>query len=392
MFLSSYISNRISKYKIIFFKRLFYFFPVDKYKIVFNNFNGKGFGDNPRYIAEEIFKQDLPYKLFWICNKTAEVPNWINRISMFSIRGLYTLATSRVIINNVKNGLPYFKKKSQYYIQTWHGSLIMKYLEKEVEDKLSRTYVNASKADSKLIDCFLVASNDDERIIKSNFWYDHEILRCGCPRSDVFFKKSVEYINQIKEKLEIPLKNKVVMYAPTFRDDFSVNGYKIDTNRILNALKIRFGNNWSLIIRLHPNVTVQDSVFHFNENVINVCNYPDAQDLSLIADIMITDYSSIMLDAFLQGKPVFLYTSDYEEYIKNRPMHSIYKKLPCNRCATNDELIQTILNFDSIIYQANLDKFLNITFHSYDDGLASKRVVERINDVINSGYQSPYIS
>ena len=82
--------------------------PVKRDKIVFNNFQGKGYGDSPKFIAEEILRRKLPYDLVWLVNDmTMEFPQGIRKVSLQSVRASYELSTAKVIISNVKVALPY---------------------------------------------------------------------------------------------------------------------------------------------------------------------------------------------------------------------------------------------------------------------------------------------
>ena len=373
---------------------LFRFLPIAKKKIVFSNFNGRGYGDNPKYIAEKLLKRKLNYKMYWVVsNNRVFVPKGIAKIKYRSIRYIYEMATTKVFVSNIKNGTVWKKKEGQYYIQTWHGSLIMKYVEGEVADSLGKKYVNQSKQDSKVIDTFLVASKDDENIIGRWFWYDHELWKTGSPRSDVFFNVSPAKIIAIKSKLGLQNDVNIILYAPTFRDDNSTKGYEIDLENVIKSLNHVTGKKWVALVRLHPNAVALGKLFEYNNEIIDACNYPDAQDLCLAADAMVTDYSSIMLDMFLQRKPVFLYTNDYDDYIAHsRPMHSIFHKLPCKRNDTEEELINEIESFDKDTYLIKLRSFMENDFVSYDDGHASERVADRIKKVIETDYQSPYYS
>lgn len=376
------------------FIKLFHALPVSKNKIVFSNFNGRGYGDNPKYIAEEVIKRKLNYKMYWIVsNDKVYVPEGITKVKYRSLRYIYEMATTKVFINNIKNGNEWNKKKGQYYIQTWHGSLVMKYVESEVEESLGKDYVKQSKKDSEFIDTFLVASKDDKNIIGKWFWYHHELWETGSPRSDVFFNVSNDMIKGIKTKLGLDDSTKILLYSPTFRDDNSTAGYNINLEKVVTTLEKTTRDKWVALVRLHPNAAALGNLFEYNEEVINVCNYPDAQDLCLVADAMITDYSSIMLDMFLQKKPVFLYTNDYDDYIANsRPMHGIYNKLPCKRNNTEDDLLKDIESCDKDVYLKKLKHFMEVDFMSYDDGHASERVADRIKKVIETDYQSPYYS
>ena len=118
-------------------------FPVSD-KIVFLNFWGRGYGDSPKYIAEEIIRQGLPYQLVWLVHDLSyEMPDRIKKVKYYSLKSRIELATARVIISNVKGGLQFRKKNKQFYIQTWHGGFGVKFIEKEIE-KISADFKEAA--------------------------------------------------------------------------------------------------------------------------------------------------------------------------------------------------------------------------------------------------------
>ena len=150
--------------------RLLRWLPVNRKKIVFNNFRGHGYGDSPKYIAEEIIRRKLPYDLVWLVDDmNMDFPPQIRKVSLQSIRTSYELSTARMIISNVKVSLPYHKKKNQYYIQTWHGSVAFKAIEADAKDKLKPQYLKETMEDSKLIDLFLSCNSIQTKEIQTCF-------------------------------------------------------------------------------------------------------------------------------------------------------------------------------------------------------------------------------
>ena len=101
---------------------MFYFLPIQKNKIVFVKDNGKGFACNLRYVAEEVIRQRLPYKLVWLVNDmTVEMPPEIRKVRYNSINAVYEMATAHVFINNAKTSYLIRKKNSQKFIYIPHG-------------------------------------------------------------------------------------------------------------------------------------------------------------------------------------------------------------------------------------------------------------------------------
>lgn len=360
---------------------LLFWLPVKHNKIIFNNFQGKGFGDSPKYIAEEILRRKLSYDLVWLVNDmNMDVPLGIRKVSLLSVRASYELSTAKVIISNVKVALPYKKKRCQFYIQTWHGSIAFKAIEKDAQDKLRPQYVKESMADSKLIDLFLSSNSIQTKEIQNCFWYDGEIFECGSPRNDMLYQSS-EYKQKIKERLGINDK-KIVLYAPTFRDDFRMDVYNLDLNTLKRQLDNHLEGNWHVLVRLHPNVMV-NNLFTDTSDISDVTLYPDMQELLLISDVLVTDYSTIIYDVAIMHKVIFLYAPDLEEYKADRGLKSVYFNLPTRINQSNNELMDYIGSFDISEYRKNLDEFLG-AIQVFDDGNASERVVNRICSIINN--------
>ena len=366
-------------------KRMFFDFilkhiPIKKNKILFNSFCGKGFGDNPKYIAEEILKRSNDYDLVWMVNSIDEpLPKGIRPVLCNSRRARYELATSKIIVCNVKHALVFKKKKGQYYIQTWHGSFGLKYIEKDAQDKLSSYYLNKTIADSKNIDLLLSSSNWQTEEYKRAFWYEGDILEKGSPRNDILFNISKEKLEQIKNELNIPLNKKILLYGPTFRNNLSIDVYNIDLKAIKNELEVKTKEEWIILVRLHPNIQSYFNLFT-GLDFRDVTSYPDGQEILAISDILISDYSSYMIDSIVMNKPVFLYAPDIQNYIMERGLKPIYFTLPFSICQNNQELIEAIREFEIEAYLKKLNKFRE-SYHSFDDGKSSAHVVDIIFNI-----------
>lgn len=363
---------------------------VQKYKIVLNNFNGKAYGDNPKYIADELLRQKLPYQLVWIIKKgyDAHVPPSIKTVKVGSWRAAYEYATARIIICNTKQRLPFYKKKDQYYIQTWHGAFILKCLEKEAEKQLSKRYIRHSIKDSSITDVMLSGSVIESDTMRRFFWYSGEIYECGQPRDDIFFNYTEHYIKELRHKYHIPLNAKVAVYAPTFRDNMDTSVYvNLDLERFRLNLQCKTGDKWIVVVRLHPNIASKDLLFAYNENVLNGSQNIDGQELFLLSDLLITDYSSVMMDFGLMRKPVFLFIPDLEAYRENRGLKPLFDMTPFPHCCSNEELEKAILSFDESSYQEDLRSFTETYYRNFSDGHASERVVERIKQVIDGTFK-----
>src|SRR5690606_22095827 len=143
------------------------------------------------------------------------------------------------------------------------------------------------------------------------FMFSGKVLETGYPRNDILVKQSEEVKTKVKNYLGIDNK-KVVLFAPTFRD-WKSNSFQ-DTLRDIQTLSNGIDKNTVVLLRLHYLLSNHISQLELPENIINVSDYSDVQELYLISDILITDYSSVMFDYALLGRPIILYCYDLNEY------------------------------------------------------------------------------
>lgn len=361
---------------------IFYLCPIKTNKILLINFNGRGYGCNPKYIAQEILDQKLDYDLVWLVRDPEAVfPEGIRKVPYKSIRALYEVATAKVIITNVKNDLRLIKKKEQYVIQTWHGSYSAKLLEREAEGKLSPDYLAESKKNSVQTDLFLSNSRILSQCYRDAFWCRCEIMECGFPRNDMLFSRDPARVDRIKETLGCPATAQLVLYAPTFRDNGSLEAYSIDCLGVLRTLR-KNGDDWKLLTRLHPNVGGCGTLFPADENIINANAYPDMQELLLASDILITDYSSTPFEFAAMQKQVYIYAPDIQEYQRIRGLKEDFFRMPYRICKTNGELLALIDRYSPEGARAEAEQFME-RFGGVDQGDASKQVVERVKQIMS---------
>ena len=317
-------------------------------------------------------------KIYWAANSIAlaDLPDGIRFVKYKSVKYIYHMTTARVWVDNIRK--PFFiKKKGQFYLQTWHGGLGLKKVENDALDKLNKNYIKWAKRDAKATDLMLSSSKTLTEIFRNSFWYPKgEIIEKGLPRNDMFFKFNERQKNQIKNRLGIKYNNKILLYAPTFRDDGSTLAYDIDFFSLVNALKKRFGGSWTILVRLHPNIS--STPLNISASFVkNVSGYNDIGELYTITDFLITDYSSCIFDYALTEKPSLLYASDIEKYAKLRDYYFDFSELPFTLCKSNAELEAAILNFDCQKHKQRLKNFKNL--HGFcDSGKASSFAAEWI--------------
>lgn len=360
--------------------QLFRILPIQKNKIVFVSYYGRGYSDNPKYIAEQLLADGMKMKYVWVVSgkEQKEFPEQFITTQMNSVSYIYHMSTAKFWVDNARK---YYcvKKKGQLYIQTWHGGFGLKRIEKEVEDKLSPAYVRMAKRDAKQIDLMISNSKTLSDLYRSAFWYETgEILECGLPRNDRLFNYTEQDANKIREKLKLPENVKVCLYAPTFRESRALDIYNMDYYLCAKELEKKFGGKWIILLRLHPNIFKLSQTIQFDEKVVfNASFYEDIQELYMISDLAITDYSSIMFDFMLTGKPCLMYASDVAEYKKDRNFFVPLEELPFPLAEDNQQLAENIEKFDLETYSSSVEKFMKK--HKFcETGEASKRVAEWI--------------
>lgn len=361
-------------------------FKIRNNKIVICNYFGKGYGDNGKYIAEEIIKQGLKYDLVWLLREEligmVEFPAEVRVVKYGSIKGLYELSTAKVWIDNSRKFFYPIKRKDQYYIQTWHGGIALKKIEKDAANVLSKDYINAAKIDSKMADLFISNSEFCTNMYKNAFWYDKEIYEIGSPRCDILFSNQLPNKKKVRNYYKINKEEKILLYAPTFRNNQSTDIYSIDYNSLLRILEEKFKSKWVILVRLHPNISSESNFMKYSTNIINASEYDDMYELLSASDILITDYSSTMFEFSFMKKPVFLYTPDIEDYKRDRNFYFKIENLPYKIAKSDNELQYTIKNFDENEYLKKLSLFLE-QLNLFEKGQASKKLVDRIEQVVN---------
>ena len=362
--------------------RLFSVLPIQKNKVVFRSYHGTKFDDNPKYISDKLLESGEDIDIVWIVNDPEGFVNEkVRFVKEDSICSIFELATAKVWVDNVRKDIWVAKRKKQYYIQTWHGSTALKKIEKDAEDKLGKSYLRRAKLDSKIADTLVSGSKWNTELYKRSFWFKGDILETGAPRSDVFYSKNEKIIENVKKKYHISNEERIVLYAPTFRNDASASAYDINYANLLESLTNNWGGKWKLIIRMHPNCLKAANEISFTDNIINGSFYPDINELIIASSLLITDYSSCMFDALEANKRVIIYASDISEYMDERGFYFQFKELPFDVCTNTEELDTSIKTFDEDKYINNIQNF-RYKIGLFSDGHSSERVASHIRRIM----------
>ena len=375
--------------------------PIQANKIVFDNYLGRGYGCNPKYVAQKLLEHDTAgrYDIVWLVSSVYrtqnEMPPQIRTVKYGSFRALFEYATAKVWVSNyhkvdmINYGLR--KREEQVFIQMWHGSLGIKKIDGDVSVLMQdKRWLRAAVVGSEMTDWWISNSDFETAVYKSAFWgvTDEKILLYGHPRNDIFFHREMMVrARQKVDELYGTNGKKLLLYAPTFRNEV-VRGYNeighqtdvfdLSYPALLVHMQERFGGEWTVLVRLHPQIAdMAEEIIHPMPNVIDASAYMDMQELLAAADCLITDYSSCAFDFMLTKRPVFLYAPDIHEYDIQRGFYYPLETTPFPLACDNAELMRNIDGFDNVAYRQDVEAFLKEK-GCIEDGLASERVAALI--------------
>ena len=349
-------------------------YPVNKKMFVFKSDRGAGCTDSPLCLFEALKELYPDYESTWILEDPSQKPEGSKAVQEGSFAEIKALATSRYWVDNKRKGCWAVKRRGQIYIQTWHGPIALKKVEKDIEDKLPAYYIKSCKHDSKIADYFLSGSRWTTDFYRKSFWYDGKILEYGVPRSDKFYKDPGAMIRKVHDTYGIGDSTKLVLYAPTFRDDGRTDVYNLDYRMVLDAMRERFGGDWKILVRLHPNMQKETGIVSYSEDILNGNLVEDIGDLIMASEALITDYSSCMFDAMEADKFIMIYAPDIELYTKDRGFAMPMESLPFPIGQNNDEIREIIQNTDMSGYLNKVRDFIE-EIGVVNDGNASLRIL-----------------
>lgn len=365
--------------------------PVKRNKIIFSSFCGKSYSCNPRAIFEYLDK-NYPgkFKYVWVFDYPTNpvIPDGLKAKAKFVQHNSKACdiqkATSGVWCFNHRNTSYFHKKKNQFYIQTWHGNISFKGIDKTAHKTVdyNSPYIKKCLVDSKMIDIIPIGSEFGYNRMRDSFFYDGEYLKAGFPRNDVLIKGNPSLRQSVLNRYGLTEDTRLLVYAPTFRETFKLYDPLFSdpgvSVRLIDALKKRFGGSWVIFVKYHPACIYQEQSSFDGKTVFNVTDFGDLADLLVACDAFISDYSSSTFDFILTYKPCWLFVPDLEEYItKDRNIVINLDDVRIPMCRDINSLISSIEAFDEDAYRADVDEMLKI-FGSYDKGRACEAMAEKI--------------
>ncbi|RNF39649.1 CDP-glycerol glycerophosphotransferase family protein [Planococcus salinus] len=362
--------------------------PKKRKLVMFESFHAKQYSDNPRALYEYMEKNIEGYQLIWSIDKSAthlfdrfQVPY----IVRFTWKWFLNYPRAHYWINNVRLPVWMPKPKGTIYVQTWHGTplkrLGLDIAEVQMPGTKTDTYQRSIVNESKKWDYLISPNPYSTEIFKRAFHFKGHVIESGYPRNDILSNYSMDGIQEIKQKLGLPADKKLMLYAPTWRDNefYQKGKYRFDFQFDLEKWKREFGSDWILLTRMHYLVAENFDFSAHEGYVIDLSGYPDIRDLYLISDLLITDYSSVFFDYAILYRPIIFFMYDLEKYRDQlRGFYiNIEEEAPGPIVQTEDELFQAIrdMAMGDVHTDPLFEAFRN-KYSSLEDGHAAERVVQ----------------
>ena len=344
----------------------FRIFKIKKNRVLLINDLSYNYSCNPKYIAEYL-RKTYPCKLnvYYSVKDVKKARSLhiegVTFIRFNSIGYFYYAMTAKVLVSN-SGGYSYLPlKKKQIVINTHHGGGANKKIGRYVfgDSKLFRKdlKLHSKRTHMYLSTCkkFTEVVSDSILVPKQKFW------EIGMPRNDMLLHAAPSLAADVKKRLGLLPEQHLVLYAPTYRkvsdnyfNDSIAIEYGIRCEDVCNALQQRFGGEWVFGYRLHPCVVNRN--VPQQSHVMDLSDYPEMQELLLVADVMINDFSSSMWDFMLTGKPLFTFAVDMEHYIATTNLETPVSEWPFPQSTDNAGLTESILRFDEEKYKTDCRK------------------------------------
>ena len=345
--------------------------------VLFESFQGKVIGDNPLDIFNEVKHRFPKLELIWATGKGTQAPAGARGVRFGSREWLQALATSKYLVNNTNFPWYFRKVPGQIYLQTWHGTPLKRLGRDIPNNYLTKSYLDTMDREATYWDYLISPSPFCTEVFPSSFGYQGNIIETGYPRNDRLSKITGTQRQQIRERIGISDPSTfVVMYAPTWRDyNRSATGNWQSVNFMDENIELPEG--FQMIYRGHTNTHAVHNA-GVAGRAIDVTLYPDVTELYIAADVLITDFSSVMFDYTVTGKPILFLAPDLERYRSERGFYFDFEALaPGPILNTDAEVLQALGRIDQIskLYEPRYRAWQE-KFNSLEDGNAAKRVVD----------------
>ncbi|MEU8570130.1 bifunctional glycosyltransferase family 2 protein/CDP-glycerol:glycerophosphate glycerophosphotransferase [Streptomyces pathocidini] len=365
--------------------------PVRKGLVVFESHLGKQYSDSPRAIYEEMRRRGIDFEPVWSYagRKPEGFPADATLVRRWSWPYLRALAQAEFWIDNQGFPLKLTKRPETTYLQTWHGSALKRMGFDEPRHKLqSRPEQERYQQVLDRFDHFLIRSEHDVRTLARALRLREEVLlRTGYPRNDALVAghsaghrtgHRTGRTAELAAELGIPEDRRVLLYAPTFRGGTSGRARGFELPFDVEEFTRRLGDRYVLLVRSHylDHVVLPPSV---RGRVLDVTGHHDITPLLLLADALVTDYSSVMFDYALLDRPMLFYAYDWEEYANETrgTYFDLREHAPGPFVETEEALFSALADLKAADteYAAARHRFVT-EYGEYDRGDAARTIVD----------------
>lgn len=388
--------------KLLYIKRYLSFkittlgIKVDDKTILFFAFKGKSYACSPKAIYEYLLHNKIyeDYHFIWAFLEPEKYQflekNRNTKVISYGTKQYQkALAQAKYWFFNYRVDDQFYPKKNQVYVQCWHGTPLKRlgYDLKDTHNAMNsdKEIYQKYKLDAKKFHYIISPSKFTTKVFSSAWNLEktnmtHKIIEEGYPRNDFLFNYTEEDVKRIKERLKLPENKKIILYAPTFRENQHQSGlgYTYQTAVNFDLLQQELQNDYIILFRAHYLVANSFDFEKYQGFIYNVSEYDDINELYIIANMLITDYSSVFFDYANLHRPMAFYMYDFEEYRdKLRGFYIDINELPGTITKTEQELLQEIKQLENFKYNEKYKKF-NEKYNYLDDGEATRRVVEKV--------------
>jgi len=371
---------------------LYKFVKIDDKLVIFISFHGRGYSDNPRAIYEEMKKDKRfkDYRFIWFIKNHKQKNIEIEGAEIkeyFSFSYFYYMSKAKYWIINCKMPTYLRKKKEQVYLQTWHGTPL-KRLGHDIIAPKDATFYRSGVSFERMTQSYdidverynyMISPNQFcTEVFQSAFAINRErLIETGYPRNDFITNATHEEIVSLKEKFGLPLDKKIILYAPTWRDNsYVTSGYTFELKADFHRWKEILGDEYVVVFKPHYLIINKYENDHSLDGFLySMSAESEINELYVVSDVLITDYSSVFFDYAILNRPIYFYMYDLEEYRNElRGFYlDIYTDLPGGIYEIEDKMLYDIAHNQ---YDYNQLMIFNKRFNHAQTGDCAKKVLD----------------
>lgn len=373
---------------------------TDENLVVFSAYNGKSYACSPKAVYEYMLQNDnfSEYQFVWIFDKPENYKFLEDNRNTKIVKSQSSecekyLHMAKYWIFNFRALDHWVPRSNQIYVQCWHGTPLKRLgyditnsdnAMNSIREIQSKYKIDTKRLDYLLSPCEFVTEKFSSAWNLKKFGKEDAILEIGYPRNDFLNQYTNKNVLSVKRALGLEnLDKKIILYAPTWRDNQydSASGYVYECPVNFDFLKRKLEDECIILFRAHYLVADNFDFDAYDGFVYDVSKYDDINDLYIISDLLITDYSSVFFDYAILKRPVLFYMYDMEEY--RDEMRGFYlnsSDLPGPILRTEDELVEAIGKVNLLSDEKQLIERFNNVYNPMNDGRAAERLAEIIRE------------